>query len=163
MARAIAIVAVLLVALLLVGKCGGSEQPSQPLLDDGLGDNVAADEGTGDRAATAGQRAGEATPPAAEGEPISVPSDPRASYSLLRWSRLGNGNLQAVTRREGPSGTSYARREIDCGAMTFRYLGEGGTLEESLADGPNPGRMAELTNQSISSYVSQFVCRKAGR
>jgi hypothetical protein len=94
---------------------------------------------------------------------ISVPSDPGATYRLISRSRLRNGNLEAVTRRDGRSGTSFTRREIDCGAMTFRYLGEGDTLAQALADGPNPGEMAELTTESISTYVSEFVCRKAGR
>lgn len=47
--------------------------------------------------------------------------------------------------------------------MTFRYLGEGDTLAQALADGPNPGEMAKLTTESISTYVSEFICRKADR
>lgn len=96
----------------------------------------------------------------AGGETVPVPSDPRASYRLLSWSRLPNGNRQATTRREGPSGISFARREIDCEAMTFRYLGEGDTLEEAQLNRASE-RMGELTEGSISTYVATFVCAKA--
>lgn len=96
-----------------------------------------------------------------EGAPIPVRSDPaRASYYLLGWQEMPNGNREALTRRDGRSGTSYARREINCRANTFRYLGEGDTRAEAEADAPNRGRMAELVPGSISSEVSEFVCRQ---
>jgi hypothetical protein len=96
----------------------------------------------------------------AEGEVIPVPSDPRATYHLLQWSTLPNGHREALTGREGPSGISYARREIDCEGMRFRYLGEGDTRAEAEADAPNRGEMAELIPGSISTEVSEYVCRK---
>jgi hypothetical protein len=153
MGRAITIIVVIFIGLLLIGKCAGRNQTSAPSPDGALKD-------TG---MTMNEPSRPATQPATEGEPISVPSDPGAAYRLLRWSRLPNGHLEALSRRDGPSGTSFARREIDCGAMKFRYLGEGDTLEQALADSPNPGDMSELTPESISTYVSEFVCRKAGR
>jgi len=153
MGRAVTIIMVIFLGLFLIGKCAGRDETSAPMADNTLMD--------------AGMSKDEldspALPPSTEGESILVPSDPGATYLLLRWSRLPNGNLEAVTRRDGRSGTSFARREIDCDAMTFRYLGEGDTLEQALADSPNPGQMSELTSQSISTYVSEFVCRKAGR
>jgi hypothetical protein len=100
------------------------------------------------------------TPADADGEFIPVASDPRASYSLLHWSAMQNGHREALTRRDGPSGTSYARREIDCERMRFRYLGEGDTREEAEADAPNRGEMAELVHGSISREVSEYVCQR---
>jgi hypothetical protein len=73
--------------------------------------------------------------PASEpGDAIDVPSDP---------------------------GVSYARREIDCAAMTFRYLGEGDTLEQANSDSPNPGDMGMLTDGSISDVISEYACQRA--
>jgi hypothetical protein len=96
-----------------------------------------------------------------EGEPIPVEGDPaRASYQLVRWSEMPNGHREALTRRDGTSGTSYARREIDCAGRRFRYVGEGDTRQEAEADAQNPGEMAELVPGSISSEVSDFVCAK---
>lgn len=153
MGRVLAWVVVIFLGLLLIGRCaGGADEADSPTGKSKMDTDMSTDD------------FGSPTlPPTTEGEAVSVPSDPSATYRLLRWSRLPNGNLEAVTRRDGSSGTSFARREIDCGAMTFRYLGEGDTLEQALANGPNPGEMAELTTQSISTYVSEFVCRKAGR
>lgn len=96
--------------------------------------------------------------PTSAGEPVPVPSDPKASYQLIHWSPMDNGHREAVTRRDGPSGVSYSRREIDCKAMKFRYLGEGDTLEQALQDSPNLGAMGRLIQGSISTEVSQFVC-----
>lgn len=138
-------------ALLLLGACSQSEQ------NDTAPTDMASADAEGESLTQS--RDG----PAPEGESIPVPSDPKASYRLLDWSKISNGNLEATTRRDGPSGTSYARREIDCDARTFRYLGEGDTLEAAKADGPNPGEMGELTEESISTYVSNFVCHKAAR
>jgi len=153
MGRAVTIIVVIFLGLFLIGKCAGRDETSAPLAVNAIMEN-----GT-----PMDDLDSPALPPNTEGESISVPSDPGATYRLLRWSRLPNGNLEAVTRRDGRSGTSFARREIDCDAMTFRYLGEGDTLEQASADSPNPGEMGELTTQSISTYVSEFVCRKAGR
>lgn len=95
-----------------------------------------------------------------EGEAIPVTSDPGATYHLLRWSTMPGGNREALTRRDGRSGTSYARREIDCEARTFRYLGEGDTRAEAEVDAPNPGGMGELVPPSISAQVADYVCGK---
>jgi hypothetical protein len=95
-----------------------------------------------------------------EGEPIPVESDSRATYQLVSWSELPNGHREALTRRDGSSGTSYARREIDCARKRFRYLGEGDTRQEAEAKTQDLGKMAELVPGSISSEVSEFVCTK---
>ena len=108
-------------------------------------------------------RAGPTAPPRIWGERVAVPSDPGAAYRLLHWSRLPNGNVEAVTRRDGRSGTSFARREIDCGARAFRYLGEGDSMNEALADSSNPSGMGALTEGSVSAHVSRLVCSRALR
>jgi hypothetical protein len=87
------------------------------------------------------------------------PSDPNARFRILSVNRLSNGNIEVLNRRDGPSGTSYSRREISCSAYTYRYLGEGDTLEEAKADSPNPGSMAPLTGTSASSDVADAACR----
>lgn len=94
---------------------------------------------------------------------IKVVSDPSAIYHLLSVSKLANGNLQVMTRRDGRSGTSYSRREVNCGAMTFRYLGEGDSLAQTLRNSPSRGRMTEAMPTSISGEVSRFGCRRSGR
>lgn len=101
------------------------------------------------------------SPEGSTGEPIEVTSDPRATYQLLQSSNLPNGNLEVLTRREGPSGVSFARREIDCGDMTFRYLGEGDTVGEAKQDSPNIGAMSEAMSTSISGEVARSVCTKS--
>ena len=92
-------------------------------------------------------------------EPIVVPSDPGATYELIEWRRMPNGHRMAMTKRVGPSGTTFTRREIDCQGMRFRYLGEGDSLEEARLDRPSVD-LGPLTPESISTYVSQHVCAK---
>lgn len=91
-------------------------------------------------------------------QPIAVPSDPRASYSAVERRSLGPDRVEIITRREGPSGVTFARREVDCRALTFRYLGEGDTLAQARRPGPPPTRMAQLVEGSISYHVVHFAC-----
>lgn len=88
-------------------------------------------------------------------------SDPAGGrYHLLMVEEMENGNLEVLTRRNGSSGTSYSRREINCSApRSYRYLGDGDTRTEAEADAPNPGDMSELVSGSISSDVAEYVCR----
>lgn len=107
------------------------------------------------------QAASQPAPASEPGDAIDVPSDPGVGYRLLDVSPGKNGNLIAISRRVGKSGVSYARREIDCAAMTFRYLGEGDTLEQAKADSSNPGDMGMLTDGSISDVISGYACQRA--
>ncbi len=92
------------------------------------------------------------------GTPFDVPSDANARYALLRVEKGEGGRIIATTRREGSSGTSFARREIDCTALTFRYVGEGDTLDQANQPAPNPGEMADLVEGAISDVASKFAC-----
>ena len=130
--------AIFFVAPILAG-CGSSEQEYENTEYNGtLTENVA----------------NEQSP---SGPSIPVSSD-GASYQLISSQKMSNGNLEVVTRRDGPSGRSFARREIDCEAMTFRYLGEGDTLDQAMEDVPQPGDLSEAMATSISGEVARFAC-----
>lgn len=89
-------------------------------------------------------------------ERIFVPTDSGAQYFLIE--RAGTQNRPILTtKRVGPSGTSYARREFDCNANTFRYLGDGDTLEEMKASRPDK-TMSPLVRESISEYIGRLAC-----
>jgi len=77
-------------------------------------------------------------------ESVAVPSDPSARYTLLEVTKRQDGLIESLTRRDGRSGTSYAKRLIDCSGGTFKYLAEGDTLASMKASGgSNP--MGRLT------------------
>lgn len=92
------------------------------------------------------------------GESVYVPTDLKASYEMLINKPI-NGRLLVVTKRVGPSGTSFAAREIDCQAGTFRYVGEGSSMEALRANAHDKDRMAVLTAGSISTYVAIHACK----
>lgn len=104
--------------------------------------------------------AGLATPAVAQ--PIPVPSDPRARYTALEIKPKPHGRVEILTRREGPSGISFALREIDCDKRTFRYLGEGDTQEAAARgeqrNAANNQRLGPLTEGSISTEIATFAC-----
>lgn len=93
------------------------------------------------------------------GTEIQVPSDMRARYWMVEGQRVTATILQIITRRDGPSGRSFAFRQIDCDKREFRYLGEGDTLEEAKV-GKNfvATGMESLVPQSISTYIADFAC-----
>jgi hypothetical protein len=96
----------------------------------------------------------------AAAQSIPVPSDPRARYEAVSVDKRRDDLVEIITRRQGPSGTSFARREVDCRRRLFRYIGEGDTLEQAKRPAPNPGQMAALVDGSISWHVVQFACRR---
>lgn len=94
---------------------------------------------------------------------IPVPTDVRARYFVIETGRLAGGNVTITSRREGPSGTTYARRECDCRSGRFRYLGEGQTLADARRSKVPPETMADLFTTgdglgSISYHVCQYAC-----
>jgi hypothetical protein len=91
-----------------------------------------------------------------------VASDPKARYC---WSNITadqlTGKLTVTTRRLGPSGESWAVREVDCTSLTFRYIGEGDTLAAAKRRNTAGARMASITPGSISAETVIAAC-KAG-
>jgi len=140
-----ALLVLLLVVLALVGRCVRPSDEFDPEVE---------------RMKFERENFSPAQPPSREGFAIGAPSDPGAEYRILSITRMPNGNLEVLSRRDGRSGTSFARREIDCDAETYRYLGEGDTREQALRDGPNPGPMSEVTGTSASSDVLSAACAR---
>lgn len=98
------------------------------------------------------------TSSAETGTPVSVPSDAGAEYWIMSKDKLPTGNIQLLTRRSGPSGVSFARREIDCRAGTVRYLGEGDTLDDAQRDSANIGEMSVPIPESITGVITSTAC-----
>ncbi|MGI8704632.1 MAG: hypothetical protein ACR2JJ_02355 [Sphingomicrobium sp.] len=143
---------ILLPLVLASSACdAGPEQPA----DEGSDPLVATEANAVDTDA-AEPAASESTGPV-----ISVWSDSNARYTDEGSGELSNGNLWLTTRRDGPSGVSFAKREINCASGTYRYLQEGDSLE-SMSDNAD-AQMSALTEGSISTLVSYYVCRKHGR
>ncbi|QHF08636.1 hypothetical protein [Pseudomonas syringae] len=88
---------------------------------------------------------------------LAVPSDTKAQYFVLERDTKGN-ERKITTKRVGPSGTGYSQRLVNCSAGTFKYLGDGETLKEMKASKPD-GKMAPLTQGSISFYVAEAACK----
>lgn len=88
---------------------------------------------------------------------IFVPSDSKAAYYILENTSTGGSRRIVVTQRDGPSGRSYARREIDCRTQSYRYLGEGDTLQDAQRDGPR-SQMGPTVAGSISDVVLRTAC-----
>jgi hypothetical protein len=94
------------------------------------------------------------------GTPYTAPADPNATYALLSVTKGKGGNIIAMTRRTGSSGTSYSNREIDCGAQLARYIGEGDTRADAEKPLSNPGDMASLVEGSSTWAAVQAACAK---
>ena len=95
-----------------------------------------------------------------KGTAFKVASDSRARYFLLGVVPGKRGNIIATTRREGSSGTRFARREINCSAQTYRYLGEGDNVKQTYRSNYSVGEMSDLVDGSISDVVVKFACSR---
>lgn len=90
--------------------------------------------------------------------PLVVPSDSKGTYYILE--KGGKGHMRTiVTKRVGPSGTSYSKRLFDCNQGTVKYLGTGDTLAQMNAGKPE-AKMAPVVDGSIASYVGGAACAK---
>lgn len=87
---------------------------------------------------------------------LDVPSDPKAEYFVLEIKSLRQGLREITTRREGPSGTSFATRQVQCRPFKFRYVAEGDTYETLKRDDSSP--FAPLLEGSISDVISRYAC-----
>src|SRR3546814_17619553 len=92
--------------------------------------------------------------PATEGFSIPSPSDPKASYRIVKISKMPNGHLEVTNRRDGTSGTSFSRRAIDCRSYESRYLVEGATpTEEERSEERRVGKEGVCPCRSwVSAY-----------
>ncbi len=100
-------------------------------------------------------------PAAVQAQPISIPSDSRAEYTALQITPKPNGLVEILSQRVGPSGTSFAMREVNCRTNQARYIGEGDTRAAAMRRKNPPWEMGPLFEGSISWHVSQFACQRA--
>lgn len=94
---------------------------------------------------------------------LYVPNDRNTSYYLYGLTIMDNDNIDVVTRREGVSGTSYARREINCKTGQFRYLGDKDRLRDLYLTRiiiPRPWETPRNTDivTNISGDIVRDVC-----
>lgn len=90
---------------------------------------------------------------------VSVPSDSGASYKIVVQDvGYGKSALIVISQRIGSSGTSFAIREVNCDAGTFRYMGEGDTLDQAMNSVDDTAQMSPLVDGSISDYIVRAAC-----
>jgi hypothetical protein len=89
--------------------------------------------------------------------PLSVPSDPKARFFVLEKGGKG-AERTIVTKRVGPSGTSYSKRLYNCTNSTVKYLGSGDSLGE-MASSRADRNMAPIVQGSIAYFVGVEACK----
>ena len=100
---------------------------------------------------------------AVAGQPFAVPTDLGAKYRALEVARTPGGR-SIISRREGPSGISFTRRECTCPVARYRILGDGDDLLAAMRDRAPEG-WAELVIDraaglgSVSYHVCDHACR----
>lgn len=92
----------------------------------------------------------------AQGEPLAVPSDQKAKYFVIGMDKRTDGMVEISTRREGPSGNSFAIRLVQCEPLRFGYIAEGDSIADLVRD-PSP-KLTELVTGSISDVVAKLAC-----
>jgi hypothetical protein len=136
-----AIFVVSFLLILLAAKCGRNEPPAAG--------NVV------------GELPSQATKSPVEKGAVAYPAIDGAAYYILNVKPGARRHVIATTRRDGPSGTNYTRREYICGANAFRYLAEAETKAELDAKPDEEGPFAELVASSSSYLAGQAACKLA--
>lgn len=134
--KQILILLLLAVGIGLFSRFSGQEKPSEP----SAGTNAVGAVGQG----------------GGSGIPLAISSDAGAQYFVLEAG--GSPDYPTlITVRVGPSGNSYAKRLFDCRAATWKYLGDGETLEAMNRSQPD-AYMARLVDESIAWYQWRYAC-----
>lgn len=95
----------------------------------------------------------------AEGKPLVIPSDASATWVVLEKTGAPADELHTITtKRSGPSGVSWSKREYNCLRWTVRYLGTGSTPEQMRASAAD-ARPAPITQGSIADHLGREACR----
>lgn len=89
---------------------------------------------------------------------VFVPSDPRARHVVMESTGPIDQRV-LVTRREGPSGTTYAVRLFNCSNGTWKYLGSGDSVDEAKAGVPDR-LMADILPNSIPAALRSAACSR---
>lgn len=85
-----------------------------------------------------------------------IPSDPKATYEVLE--KTGKGKKRIITtKRTGPSGASYSKREYDCELAKVRYIETGETLQE-MQSSKLDSKLTGIVDGSIASYIGGVAC-----
>ena len=103
---------------------------------------------------------GPSLPPSSEGIAFEVPSHATGQYRLLRWKKLQNGHVQAVTRQDTKYGTIISVKEIDCKNRQLWHLGEGETEEQAFSRKTRDA-VEHLVEGSIQDVTVTVVCKEA--
>ncbi len=90
-------------------------------------------------------------------EVLSVPSDPGATYFVLKKAGTKQKPI-LTTKRTGSSGSSFAIREFDCKNKTARYLADSSTLEGLEGSKPEPS-MSPVVEESVAWYQLRYSCK----
>jgi hypothetical protein len=90
-------------------------------------------------------------------KPLVVPSDLKGQYFVLEKGG-NNTDRTIITKRIGPSGTSFSKRLYNCKNNTVKYLGTGDTLAAMSASKPDPN-MGPIVGGSIAFHVGLEACK----
>jgi hypothetical protein len=94
--------------------------------------------------------------PGASMQTFTIPSDPKGEYVVLE--KGGEGNERTiVTKREGPSGTTFSKRLYNCADNTVKYLGTGDSMA-AMAASPADPNMTPIYEGSIAYHVGLKAC-----
>lgn len=90
---------------------------------------------------------------------VTIPSPPgdQGVYTLLE--EVHDGPLiRAMTRRVGPSGSTWTWTEINCSSRQYRFIADSFDGPDS-PKGP-PGNWSSLVPGSSKSALASFVCSR---
>ena len=106
-------------------------------------------------------------PASANDEPLQVPSDTKARYTVLQTKKM-EGYALIQTKRVGPSGVSITLRQFNCKQGTFKYLVDfdGDNLDlfqskvnEILKSKLDNSEMGPVTEGSVTYYAYKRACQ----
>ena len=86
----------------------------------------------------------------------------QGAYKILNAEIEGDGFVQTISKRVGPSGVNYTLRTYDCQRRLVRTLATGETAAALQNLQPDP-KMAVMITGSSATMTGDLACKALGR
>lgn len=94
---------------------------------------------------------------ASDGANIFVPSDAKATYSVIGVYSVDRSHARIEIARDGTSGRSYSNRIVNCDSWTYVLVGSGESKDEMRIE-LSGGKAQSILDGSTSYYIAKYAC-----
>lgn len=94
---------------------------------------------------------------ATEGAAIFIPSDAKATYTVIGVYSVDRSHAKIEVARDGTSGRTYSSRIVNCDNWTYVLVGSGDSQDEMRIE-LSAGKEQSVLAGSVAYYIAKYAC-----